>query len=372
MINAHVHLFTIQSIPERFFGLRFIMKLMWSRLGVRVTRILLSWVGNVLNHPQIDRLSAFAGIGAHASPREVFELLQGYYPPDASFIVLPMDFEYMAAGRPKKSYMDQLDDLIQLKRDPHIGPRIYPFVAVDPRRPDLLQLVRHLVESEHFSGIKIYPALGFFPFDTRLDPLWQWAEALQIPIMTHCSRGGAYFRGPLSTFPWPKEAGPKPKPGTPNAKWTDLLSDPSGFKHVFQKYPNLKVCFAHMGGTEECRKWLSEPWPKHLGQTNWLSIILELMKAFPQVYADISYSAYDAQIHPLIDVLVRDELIGRRILFGSDFYMVQQNMTERAFSIQIKSLLSNEAFHRISEINTKQCLCREKPSRNDPFYTLHS
>ena len=114
MINAHVHLFTIQSIPERFFGLRFIMKLMWSRLGVRVTRILLSWVGNVLNHPQIDRLSAFAGIGAHASPREVFELLQGYYPPDASFIVLPMDFEYMAAGKPKKSYMDQLDDLKQL------------------------------------------------------------------------------------------------------------------------------------------------------------------------------------------------------------------------------------------------------------------
>jgi predicted TIM-barrel fold metal-dependent hydrolase len=46
-----------------------------------------------------------------------------------------------------------------------------------------------------FSGFKIYPALGYYPFDPLLLPLWKYAEQENLPILTHCVKGPMYYRG---------------------------------------------------------------------------------------------------------------------------------------------------------------------------------
>jgi predicted TIM-barrel fold metal-dependent hydrolase len=51
------------------------------------------------------------------------------------------------------------------------------------------------MEVENFSGFKIYPALGYYPFDEQLLPLWRYAAERQIPIMTHCILGTIFYRG---------------------------------------------------------------------------------------------------------------------------------------------------------------------------------
>ena len=332
------------------------MKMLWRRNGGQLLASLLKWCGRIFRTKKFERVAAFAGLGSLNSQEDIFNVLQGYYPPDTKFIVLPMDFSYMEAGLSKQPYLDQLGELRQLKRDPVIGPRIHPFVAIDPRREGFLKLAQDYVGRHDFAGIKLYPPMGFSPLDSRLDKLWEWAEAEEVPIMSHCSRGGVYFRGNLSDKSLPDRGWTIRKKSQSNAALTDQFSNPIAYRNVLNRYPNLKICLAHLGGKEECESWLSEPWPSHLSNSNWLTVILGLIHSFRNVFTDISYVGYDVHLHPLIHMLVRDEVIGRRVLFGSDFYMVQQDVTEREFSIRLRSVLSEDEFRRISETNPQQYL----------------
>lgn len=141
----------------------------------------------------------------------VFSRLYKQYPPGSKMIVLPMDMAFMKAGQPKRSYADQMDMLAKIKEN-HEG-HFFPFVFVDPRRTEaggkihfdftakdgVIELkdcfIKDYIETKQFSGFKIYPALGYFPFDERLLPLWKYAADRGIPIMTHCIRGVIYYRG---------------------------------------------------------------------------------------------------------------------------------------------------------------------------------
>lgn len=122
-----------------------------------------------------------------------------------------MDMTFMKAGKPKRDYAEQMAMLAQIKGN---HPQDFcPFVFVDPRRTEAggksffqykasngkvtLEdcFIRDYIETKAFSGFKIYPALGYFPFDERLLPLWKYAADRGIPIMTHCIRGVIYYRG---------------------------------------------------------------------------------------------------------------------------------------------------------------------------------
>lgn len=160
-----------------------------------------------------ELLSRYMTIGRytfHKKQGKTLEQLESQYPDGSGFIILPMDMEYMQAGKPKERYNDQMIKLAELKekKDNHI----YPFVFVDPRRiaddanffkysytdgKVVLEkcFIKEYIEEKKFSGFKIYPALGYYPFDPLLLPLWKYAEQEQIPILTHCVRGPMYYRG---------------------------------------------------------------------------------------------------------------------------------------------------------------------------------
>ena len=167
----------------------------------------------------------YLNIGRYAFHREqssIFGKLRDQYPAGTRFVVLPMDMEYMGAGKVKKRYRDQLEDLRRLKQQQ--GNLFLPFLFADPRRMALLpaaeknarpddkpyfdytfsngtvqlqdSVIRDCLEgTQRFSGIKIYPALGYYPFDETLLPLWKYAADHGIPVMTHCIRGTIFYRG---------------------------------------------------------------------------------------------------------------------------------------------------------------------------------
>lgn len=147
----------------------------------------------------------------YANQSDIMTKLTNQYPPDSAMVVLPMDMEFMGAGKPTKLYEKQMEELAIIKKNrPN---KIFPFVFVDPRRKMaggkvffdydikgqkvILKdcFIKDYIETKGFSGFKIYPALGYFPFDEVLLPLWKYAADNGIPIMTHCIRGVVYYRG---------------------------------------------------------------------------------------------------------------------------------------------------------------------------------
>lgn len=143
----------------------------------------------------------------------IFSKLSGQYPTGTGFVILPMDMRFMGAGKPPKDIDSQMAELATLKEN-HPA-TVFPFVFADPRRMQdktyfdytvdtadgavtLVDgcLMKELLVDLQFSGIKIYPALGYFPFDETLLPLYKYAVQNNLPITTHCIRGTIFYRGP--------------------------------------------------------------------------------------------------------------------------------------------------------------------------------
>jgi predicted TIM-barrel fold metal-dependent hydrolase len=156
----------------------------------------------------IRRYLAIGRFTFHNKQGNTLSDLEKQYPTGSGFVILPMDMEYMEAGRVKEPYRLQMEKLAALKKNNHI----YPFIFVDPRRiaaePDFFNykcengeviledcFIKEYIKDKKFSGFKIYPALGYYPFDPLLLPLWKYAEQKQLPILTHCVRGPMYYRG---------------------------------------------------------------------------------------------------------------------------------------------------------------------------------
>jgi len=181
----------------------FILKKIWSFLSI-------------LPGPDSRALAMrYLSIGRFAfyqHQQNVFERLQHQYPTGSGFVLLPMDMEFMEAGPLRKgfSYQKQMEELLEIKYN-H-SQTAFPFVFVDPRRlvadPNYFKFkvsrgkieiqdcfIKEYIEDHKFSGFKIYPALGYYPFDEKLLPLWKYAADNCLPILTHCIRGTIFYRG---------------------------------------------------------------------------------------------------------------------------------------------------------------------------------
>jgi len=160
----------------------------------------------------------YLNIGRYAfyhDQSEIFERLSRQYPSDTGFVVLPMDMAFMEAGKlkDKYSYGFQMADLAIIKANPIYTDKFFPFVFAEPRRiieegikqfdytikdgKVILEdcFIKSYIIENKFNGFKIYPALGYYPFDEALLPLWKYAADENLPITTHCIRGTIYYRG---------------------------------------------------------------------------------------------------------------------------------------------------------------------------------
>jgi predicted TIM-barrel fold metal-dependent hydrolase len=319
--------FVLLFVPSGRNLLIFIFKQIWKFLGKLPGKSTKELMKRYLN------LGRFA---FHERQATIFGILNNQYPEKTKFVALPMDMEYMGAGslKQKHRYRNQMDQLAEIKaRNPN---EFYPFVFVDPRRigvgdkeinylpgdKDYFNytvvnnkvvlgdcFIKDYIEDKKFSGFKIYPALGYFPFDDKLLALWKYAADNQIPILSHCIRGTIYYRGKKEkawdNHPFFEEAegdqiyGPLLLPERKNINFSVNFTHPLNYlcllneellrkvvgraiakdnrlKDVFgytdentkltSDLHDLKLCIAHFGGEDEWQRYFEKDRYGHSNQ----------------------------------------------------------------------------------------------------------
>jgi predicted TIM-barrel fold metal-dependent hydrolase len=337
-----MHIFTVDHVPNKFlpFGLTSLMKVPWLRTPLR---LVLTKLNPFSNRDLFQRYSNFIKISTNKTQEDVFKVARSYYPLDTKFVVLPMDMAYMDAGDVPEDINEQHAKLYQLSTHPQYGKQIIPFAAIDPRREGVLGIMKELVEEKGFKGVKLYPPLGYSPDHDNLHPVYEYAEDKGIPVMTHCSRGGVRNK-------------------KISKEQAAAFTDPDNYKAIMEKYPNLRICMGHCGGDEDWQRYLNDPWDENSSATSksWLSKILDIMRSgeFPNLYADVSYTIFKIEEHSqILKVLLQDDKVKTQILFGSDFYMVEQEeFLERRLAMSLRATLGEDLFTQIAETNPRQYL----------------
>ena len=426
--NTHVHLFTAAFVPPGFYGrkVKSIFESIKWLTPVRETLLnLLKWINPFNFYDEGNRLANMVRTGALDSQQEVLDELRAYYKndPNMAYVVLSVDMDYMGAGIPDLNYKTQLEELTQLKyQNQH---DIIPFVCVDPRRHEgekLVEFVKDYIEDKGFGGIKMYPALGFYPFDSRLHELYKYAQEEEIPIITHCDRGGIHYQGdenPISRLKLISDLQKiRSLPTDANLKIDDFLledkfhhnfSNPMGFYEVLRAYPKLKICFAHFGGGDEFNcfiksdrklkessnnigafKEFTKPNEIEIDQMSlakppylfrypgnpipnlsWMEQIAWMVSHFTNAYTDISYTLSDKKYFKQIGSALDLDKVGGKILFGTDFYLVEREKPEDMIVKDYKESLAMKDY-KLRKFRFKGLSKEQKSTMTERFEKLAS
>lgn len=368
--NIHTHIFTIYHVPHKFLPFN-LVTFFKNKFLNRIMKRILRFAAQFTEDDQFRRIAVMAKAAEHKTQEEILVGMMGFYPASTRFGLLTLDMDYMQAGQAEQGFLTQLEQVADLKQK--YGDLVLPFMAIDPRRPDLLKLAQKYI-GLGFAGFKLYPPFGFFPFDERLDEVYAFAEAEGLPIITHCSPGGIYWRGKITP-----ELRIHPKTGQKlrgrnNARFAANFSNPANYEYVLEKFPRLKICLAHFGGGEAWDKYLENRWPaseverrrrgrrKAARPISWLTTIMEMMNTHESLYADISYTLHEDHFLPLLKVLINTPKLREKILYGSDCYMVLLDKSERAFSVNVRGYLGEKDYRQIADTNPQKFLERGLPA----------
>lgn len=371
--NAHSHIFTAKHAPDFFlktvihnkFFAELVDKLL-QKGGTRTALAGIHWIFKLFSpnyRNTVERYIEFIEIGTSATQQEVFDKEAVAYSRLGSYRIVALtqvlDFLDIDSKSGHRTIQTQIQEVMNIKRNVLYHDRLIPFLGIDPRMQGIdftKWLSDHINKDVGFYGIKIYPAYGFFPFDIRLEQVWKWAEDNNVPVMTHCTRGGSFYLGsfdsvlnhggfqPVGINPTSAAmpaiidrikklvADPDKKLKKNNKVWCNIFGHPENYIPVLEKYPNLKICLAHLGGADEVNRTVppskdhkSEPkdYPDYL-LPNWYKLVKDLMEKFENVYSDISYTLSDPDAMPVIINDFRGTKLIKKLMYGTDFYLTQQ------------------------------------------------
>ncbi|MGJ1439520.1 amidohydrolase family protein [Sphingobacterium siyangense] len=403
----------------------FFMKSGW-KLVLSIGKILFQFL-RLLPGPEtaayIKRYLSIGRFAFHQKQVTIYRMLEKQYPQDGRFVVLPMDMDYMGAGKPKSDYLEQLEELKKLRRVK--SKTCLPFIFADPRRireqTNYFAEIIKCIAEEGFRGIKTYPALGYYPFDRDLLPLMLWACENNVPVLNHCIKGTIYYRGDKKKewnyHPIFRQSTGEKGQNEPlllnelkNSDFSANFTHPLNYlcllnehylklllehyddkelyslfgysgtdKPLLKNLNDLKVCFGHFGGEDEWAEYMErDRFLSENGFTNplgkginfipnalenswkyntWFAIIYSLMLQHPNVYADISYIVHDEKIFPLLkSLLKKDSGISDRILYGSDFYVVRSQKSDKQMWADTSGRLTENELELITRENPRKFL----------------
>ena len=360
IINCHAHVMLLDDLPEKLFlGLPIVrwLKTSWKRELLLFIVGFAGWFLSIIGWDSLagklrkktERFHAAIYYAKFKKPIDAFEDLKGFYPDGTQFALHALDTIYMDKGKVPQSFEKQLDGLLDIKQQyPGL---IYPFLALNPRRKLTLADVRGYME-KGFYGIKLYPPHGYKPYDKSYKntypeflEIYKFLKDEQIPIVAHCTPTGLVgddYQDPGTGIPY---------------------TDPDNYKELLDEYGDLKICLAHFGGNEEWIKYLniSEADKK---EKTWVEKIIDMIEEndengdplYPNLYVDISYTSFHVSTRAYLNVLLNateHERLQSRILFGSDYPVVQTDIAERGFSIGIRGEIGEEKFDLIARQNPR-------------------
>jgi predicted TIM-barrel fold metal-dependent hydrolase len=337
--NCHIHTFTEAHVPRAFPHPLVAPLKRVPAVTVALSKAL-RFLGRDRNADTLERLARFQTETLNDTQIEAFANACRHYPRGTRFVVLPMDMALSGHGAPRVDIRAQHAELARL-RDAHPD-QVIPFAAVDPRRPDAVDILREAFDAFGFRGLKLYPRLGYPPdHPVLMRHVYPMLVARGLPVMTHCSRGGVAERGLV--------AAKADRYSAPQA-WKAVWADPD--------LTDLRVCLGHFGGQ---RDWMSyvrdgiHPDDPDAMEANWLVAIRRMIEggAYPNLWTDISYTLFQTDdFLPFLKIFLAQKAVAARVLFGSDFYMTrQEDLSERAVCIRIRVALGEETFQQIAEHN---------------------
>jgi uncharacterized protein len=347
--NNHTHIFNVECIPDKFIKWKMIRLMSNNRVTLHLFRFLTAFR---YQNDFLKKQSSFLQYHTDDWQESIFKKLQGIYPAGTRFVVLTLDMDYMGAGQAERTFITQATEVANLKR--MYPNELLPFICIDPRRgtgKENAAFVKKWIEKHGYVGIKMYPPLGFFPFDERLMPVYEYACEKRIPVLTHCYKdGGIFYKGEIKKEwldPLPGRVGPFKDEKM--LYFRNNFMQPANYAPVLEKFPDLKICFAHYGGHAEMLSAKTD---------NWYKQIKVLKNVFKNVYTDIAYTLYNKDTFRAIkeDIDVEN---GARILFGTDFYMTERKMSEHKLKDNLRWHIGEEAFEKISYHNVKRFLDSE-------------
>lgn len=395
--NVHTHVFNSECVPDNFLRIlpakvvRRMPKAIKVILDSKYTRKLIVMYAKLSSKKasnkrnSFDKYIAFLEVATQRKQLDVFELeleVGKQYDSRVRIVGLTMNMDFMdnRSSKHQITFETQLEAVKDIKR--YYPANFFPFIGVDPRHKsgmDLVNWSKSYFETgvqangtvfPYFSGIKLYPALGFFPFDPRLADLYAYAEKNQLPVITHVTRVGSQYIGSKITELIP----PQPAMLLPehpsqevldaqatiyeririyydqqwvadntlgdNDKACDLFSHPENYIPILEQFPKLKICLAHMGGSNELvDNSAQDAGLKQIRRFDsqlWCDRIKFMMVRYPNLYTDISYTLSDldnpavrAKIIELMNTLDNQgQPLSKRVLFGTDFFMTEQEKRE--------------------------------------------
>lgn len=297
---------------------------------------LLEKVGDALSQDDKDAAKAdigdalaFLRIALQPSIRHVTDILMEQLTLQDAVIPLVMDITH--DGGDEKLLEKQLSDTsAQVLAYPG---RIFPFVAVNTKRTDHFSIMETALNGRGFVGVKLYPSLGYPVNSPEMFKVYAYCEERSVPILMHCSEGGFYY-----------------------SDETRSNSNPALWAPILKKHPNLKICFGHFGGA----KYLTA---QKIPASCWTRTILDLTTKFNGVYADIAYhsepmdgGAAEQNYFKNLSLLLQNPDYRDRILFGTDFFLSRQRLTEKNYWKYFSKHLSENEFQQIAEDNPQRYL----------------
>ena len=185
MFDVHCHVFNFDAVPNKYLGIR-----------IPMTQQFFAFLENLLHKllwytdtDPLSNIAYFISIGKSNTIEEIATKLFDYYSPTKTiFCPLMMDMMPGIEGDPKTPYLDQIDNMRQLRVN--YPDKLLPFVAIDPRNPGVDQIFLSAFNGENkFFGVKIYPSLGYLPSHPKLRQIFEVCQAKKIPVTTHCGGG---------------------------------------------------------------------------------------------------------------------------------------------------------------------------------------
>ncbi len=136
---------------------------------------------------------------------------------------------------------------------------------------------------------------------------------------------------------------------------------PQNYRCSLKNYPGLKLCFGHFGGQDE--------WDRHFGRPpakgrehffkpkqDWLLTIIELMKEYKNVYADLAYNMCFSQLYADLNDLLVNTGIGDRILYATDFFFNENLVSAFQYNQNIINRMNDPLFLKIARVNPRKFL----------------
>jgi predicted TIM-barrel fold metal-dependent hydrolase len=213
--------------------------------------------------------------------------------------------------------------------------RVLPFFGVHPERVDHFELMDDAIQRRGFLGVKLYPSLGYEVDHPKLLAVYDYCLEHDVPVLLHCGHGGFYKKKDFIDY-----------------------CDPSHWKPILVgDRADLRVCFAHFGG------WQSLGTPEGLDPGTWGHTIHELMLERANVFTDLAYHtdqmkapALEAHYFAKLADLLRDAHLQRRILFGTDSWLLRLDMSDTAYWTRFRNRMGDVDFDKIASLAPRSFL----------------